>query len=53
VLPVLGDGILSIHALLALSAGDVLDVKYTAGTTNVELEPTGFGGNELVLYQIR
>jgi hypothetical protein len=53
VLPLLGDGILSVNSLLALNAGDVLDVEFTGGTTNVELEPTGFGGNELVLYQIR
>jgi hypothetical protein len=48
------DGILSVDALLNLSAGDVLNVDYAGSTTDVYLDPAGPpGGNELVLYQIR
>ena len=47
------DGILSISALVPLAAGDVVDVSWSASSSGVELDPSGFGGNELVLYQVR
>ena len=49
----LDDGILTISALLPLNAGDVMTVSWGASLAGVALDPSGFGGNELVLYRVR
>ncbi len=47
------DGILTLSGLLTLNAGDVVSVTWGASLAGVAIDPSGFGGNELVLYQIR
>ena len=47
------DGVLTISALLPLNAGDDIDVSWSASLTGVELDPSGFGGNEIALYRVR
>ena len=49
----LDDGILTLSGLLTLNAGDVLSVTWGASLAGVAIDPSGFGGNELALYQVR
>jgi hypothetical protein len=33
--------------------GDDIDMSWSASLTGVELDPSGFGGNEIALYRVR